>query len=207
MMNLTINRLAPLMLGAILLAGCAKPPAEQIDAAEKALKEAQMSGAATYTAQEYAKLEASLTAMKKEVTDQDGKFALFRDYGKAEQLAASAKADGERVKADAVKKKEEAKAGALQAQQVAQEAVKSAVELVAGAPVGKDRAALEAIKNDVEALKASLNQIQLAIDKEDYPAAQTQAKAIHDKGQAVSAELQNALAKVGKGKPSAHKKK
>ncbi|MCC6141172.1 MAG: DUF4398 domain-containing protein [Nitrospira sp.] len=206
-MNMTINRLAPLMLGAVLLAGCAKPPAEQIDAAEKALKEAQMSGAAIYTAQEYAKLEASVTAMKKEVTDQDGKFALFRDYGKAEQLAVSAKADSELVKADAVKKKEEAKAGALQAQQVAQEAVKSAVELVASAPVGKDRAALEAIKNDVEALKASLNQIQLAIDKEDYPAAQAQSKAIHDKGQAVSAELQNALAKVGKGKPSAPKKK
>jgi hypothetical protein len=206
-MNITINRLASLMLGAMLLAGCAKPPAEQIDAAEKALKDAQMSGAATYSAQEYAKLEASVTAMKKEVTDQDGKFALFRDYGKAEQLAVSAKTDSELVKADAVKKKEEAKAGALQAQQVAQEAVKSAVELVAGAPVGKDRAALEAIKNDVEALKASLNQIQLAIDKEDYPAAQAQAKAIHDKGQSVSAELQNALAKVGRGKPSAQKKK
>ncbi|MEY4528298.1 MAG: hypothetical protein RL768_2017 [Nitrospirota bacterium] len=206
-MNVTINRLAPLVLGAVMLSGCAKPPAEQIDAAEKALKDAQISGAATYSAQEYAKLEASLAAMKKEVADQDGKFALLRDYGKAEQLAASAKADAERVKAEAVKKKEEAKAGALQAQQVAQEAVKAAVELVAGAPVGKDRAALEAIKNDVEALRASLNQIQLAIDKEDYPAAQAQAKAIHDKGQAVSAEIQNALAKVGKGKPSAPKKK
>lgn len=206
-MNVTINRLAPLVLGAVMLSGCAKPPAEQIDAAEKALKDAQISGAATYSAQEYAKLEASLAAMKKEVADQDGKIALLRDYGKAEQLAASAKADAERVKAEAVKKKEEAKAGALQAQQVAQEAVKAAVELVAGAPVGKDRAALEAIKNDVEALKASLNQIQLAIDKEDYPAAQAQAKAIHDKGQAVSAEIQNALAKVGKGKPSAPKKK
>lgn len=206
-MNVMMKRFAPLMLGALVLAGCAKPPAEQIDAADKALREAQTNGAATYTAQEYAKLEATLAEMKKEVADQDGKFALFRDYGKAEQLAASAKADGERVKADAVKKKEEAKAGALQAQQVAQEAVKSAVDLVAGAPVGKDRAALEAIKNDVEALKASLNQIQLDIDKEDYPAAQTQAKAIHDKGQAVSAELQSALAKVGKGKPSASKKK
>ena len=206
-MNVTINRLAPLVLGAVMLSGCAKPPAEQIDAAEKALKDAQISGAATYSAQEYAKLEASLAAMKKEVADQDGKFALLRDYGKAEQLAASAKADAERVKAEAVKKKEEAKAGALQAQQVAQEAVKAAVELVAGAPVGKDRAALEAIKNDVEALRASLNQIQLAIDKEDYPSAQTQAKAINDKGQAVSAEIQNALAKVGKGKPSAPKKK
>jgi hypothetical protein len=52
-----------------------------------------------------------------------------------------------------------------------------------------------------------LNQVQVAFDKEDYPAAQTQAKAIHDKSQAVSAEIQNALTKVGKGKPSPAKKK
>jgi hypothetical protein len=199
--------LAPLALAVLLVTGCAKSPTEQIDAAEKAVKEAQQSGAATYTAEEYAKLEGALAALKKEVGDQDEKFVLFRDYGKAEQLAASAKADGARVKTEAVKKKEEAKAAALQAQQVAQEAVKSTLDLVAKAPVGKDRAALEAIKNDAEALKASLNQVQLAVDKEDYPGAQTQAKAIHDKSQAVSAEIQNALAKVGKGKPSPSKKK
>jgi hypothetical protein len=204
----TRQTLAPLALAVLLLVtGCAKPPTEQIEAAEKAVKEAQQSGAATYTADEYAKLEGTLAALKKEVGDQDGKFALFRDYGKAEQLAASAKADGERVKTEAAKKKEEVKAAALQAQQVAQEGVKSTLDLVAKAPVGKDRAALEAIKNDVEALKASLNQVQIAIDKEDYPAAQTQAKTIHEKSQAVSAEIQNALAKMGKGKPSPSKKK
>ena len=100
-----------------------------------------------------------------------------------------------------------AKVGALQAHQVAQDAVKATLDLVAKAPVGKDRAAVEAIKSDVEALKASLNQVQLAIDKEDYLSAQTQSKAIQEKSQAVSAEIQNALAKVGKGKPSAAKKK
>ncbi|MGQ0694464.1 MAG: hypothetical protein ACT4OL_02675, partial [Nitrospiraceae bacterium] len=170
-------------------------------------KEAQESGAATYSAEEYAKLEGALAALKKEVGDQDGKFALFRDYGKAEQLAATAKADGERVKTEAINKKEEAKTAALQAQQVAQEAVNSTLDLVAKAPAGKDRAALEAIKNDAEALKALLNQVQNALDKEDYPAAQAQAKAIHEKSQAISAEIQQALAKVGKGKPSAPKKK
>ena len=206
-MKLTRHILGPVALAMVLAAGCAKPPAEQIDAAEKAVAEARQSGAATYTADEYAKLEGTLAALKKEVGEQDAKFALFRDYGKAEQLAASTKADGERVKAEAAKKKEEAKAAALQAQQVAQEAVKSTVDLVAQAPVGKDRAALEAIKNDTEALKASLNQVQIAIDKEDYPAAQTQAKAIHEKSQAVSAEIQQALAKVGKGKPAPAKKK
>ena len=199
--------LAPLALAVLLVTGCAKPPAEQIEAAEKAVKEAQQSGAATYIAEEYAKLEGTLAALKKEVGDQDGKFALFRDYGKAEQLAASATADGERVKTEAVKKKEEAKTAALQAQQVAQEAVNTTLDLVARAPVGKDRAALEAIKNDAEALKGLLNQVQSALDKEDYPAAQTQAKAIHEKSQAVSTEIQLALAKVGKGKPSAPKKK
>lgn len=203
----TRQALAPLALAVLLVTGCAKPPAEQIEAAEKAVKEAQQSGAATYSAQEYAKLEGTLAALKKEVGDQDGKFALLRDYGKAEQLAASAKADGERVKTEATKKKEETKVAALQAQQVAQDAVKSTLDLVAKAPVGKDRAALEAIKNDAEALKSSLNQVQIALDKEDFPTAQAQAQAIHDKSQAVSAEIQNALAKVGKGKPSPSKKK
>jgi hypothetical protein len=191
-----------LALGVLLIGGCAKPPAEQIEAAEKAVRDAQQGGAATYVAEEYAKLEGNLAALKKEVSDQDGKFALFRDYSKAEQLAASAKAEGERVKAEAAKKKEEAKTAALQAQQVAQEAVKSALELVAKAPAGKDRAALEAIKTDVEALNASLNQVQSALDKEDFPAAQTQARAIHEKSQAISAEIEQALTKIGKKKPS-----
>ena len=56
-------------------------------------------------------------------------------------------------------------------------------------------------------MKASLNQVQIVIDKDDYQSAQTQAKAINEKEQAVSTEIQNALAKVGKGKPSGAKKK
>ena len=173
--------LVPVAISALIAAGCAKPPSDKIEAAEKAVKEAQQSGAGTYTAEEYAKLEGTLSALKKEAGEQDGKLGLFRDYGKVEQLAASTKAEGERVKTEVAKKKEEAKAGALQAQQVAQEAVASTLKLVAKAPVGKDRAAVEAIKNDAEALKASLSQVQQAIDKEDYPPAKAQAKAISEK--------------------------
>lgn len=207
-MNRTRQILGPLALAVVFVMGCAQPPSEQLADAEKAVSDARQSGAATYAADEYAKLEGTLVALKQEVGEQDGKFALFRDYGKAEQLAVTAKADAERIRTDAAKKKAEAKAAAEQAQQVAQEAVRAAVELVAQAPVGKDRAALEAIKNETEALKASLNQVQMAIDKEDYPTAQAQAKAIHDKSQAVSAEIQQALAKVGnKGTPSTARKR
>jgi hypothetical protein len=189
-----------------LMSGCAQPPAEQLNAAEQAVKDAQHSGAATYAANDYAKVEGLLAAMKTEVAEQEGKFALLRDYGKAEQLAATAKAEAERVKAEAGKKMEEAKFGATQAQQAAEASVKSALALVARAPAGKDRAALESIKTDAEALKASLNDVQMTMDKGDYLSAQTKATAIKEKADAVSHEIETALAKIGKGKAVAKKK-
>ncbi|MDP1768098.1 MAG: DUF4398 domain-containing protein [Nitrospirota bacterium] len=201
------STMVPVLCALLILTACAKPPTEQIEAAEKAVSDAQQSGASTYVADEYAKVQGSLAALKKEVSDQDGKLAIFRDYGKVEQLAVAAKSDAERLKAEATKKKDEAKAAALQAQQVAQEAVAATLALVAKAPTGKDRAALESIKADAEALKASLNQVQMAIDTADYPVAQTKAVAIHEKSQAVSHEIEAALAKIGKGKPAAAKKK
>lgn len=196
----------PALCTLILVSGCAQPPVDQINAAEQAVKDAQQSGAATYVANDYAKIEGLMAALKKEVADQDGKFALLRDYGKAEQLAATTKTEAERVKADATKKMEEAKSAATQAQQAAQEVVKSTLDLVAKAPAGKDRAALESIKTDAEALKASLNDVQMMLDKADYLGAQTKAKAIQEKGQAVSKEIETALAKIGKGKSTTKKK-
>jgi hypothetical protein len=190
----------------VLLSGCARPPADQINAAEQAVKDAQQSGAATYVANDYAKVEGLLTAMKTEVAEQDGKFALLRDYGKAEELAVMTKTEAEGVKVAAVKKMEEAKFGATQAHQAAQASVASAMDLVAKAPAGKDRAALESIKTDAVALKASLNDVQMMLDKNDYLGAQTKAKAIQEKADAVSHEIETALAKIGKGKAVAKKK-
>ena len=189
----------------LMLTACAKPPTEQIEATEKSIKEAQASGASIYAPEEFAKIEGTLAALKKEETDQEGRFALFRDYGKVEQLAVTTKSEAERLAVEATKKKEEAKAAALHALQVAQEAVKTTLELVAKAPTGKNRAAVESI--NAEALKASLNQVQMAIDTSDYPTAQTKAKAIHEKSHAVSQEIEAALAKIGKGNASVAKKK
>ena len=190
----------------LLMSGCARPPADQINAADQAVKDAQQSGAATYVPDDYAKLEGLLSAMKTEVAEQDSKFALLRDYGKAEQLAATTKAEAERLKTEAAQKMEEAKFGATQAHHAAQASVTSTLELVAKAPVGKDRAAVQTIKTDAEALKASLNDVQMMIDKGQYLGAETKAKAIQEKADAVSHEIETALAKIGKGKAMARKK-
>ncbi len=44
--------LVPLALTLVVIAGCAEPPTQQIQEAEKALKDAQENGAATYSADE-----------------------------------------------------------------------------------------------------------------------------------------------------------
>jgi hypothetical protein len=187
--------------------GCAKAPTEKLAAADKAVEDARAAGAPQYMAEDFQKLESLLNSAKSEIAAQDSKMAFLRDYGKAEQGLASVQADAGRVTAESGKKKEEAKAAAVQAQQAAQEAVKTAQELVAHAPVGKDRAALEAIKADAGGLTNSLAEVQEALDKADYQAAQAKAKAIQEKAQAVATEIQTAMSKVStakgiKGKPA-----
>ena len=185
--------LAPALLLAV---GCGKAPSDKLGEAEKAALDAKLAGAQAYVAEDFARLEGMLNNAKKEMDDQNAKFVLFRDYGKTEQLLVSVQAEIPKLLEETAKKKAEAKDGALKAHDEAKEAVKKAQALVAKAPVGKDRAAVEAIKNDAKALTASLNDVQMAIDAEDYLTAQAKAKAVQDKSLALSSEVRGALAKV-----------
>ena len=202
MKRLLMFAVVPVLL---LSAACAKAPTEKVTAAEKAVNDARTAGAPKYAPEEFAKLESALTNAKNEVAEQDAKFGFLRDYEKAEQVLTATQTEAARVSAETAKRKGEAKAAAVQAQQAAQSAVTTAQTLVATAPVGKDRAALEAIKADIDGLATSLPDIQKTIDAEDYQAAQAKAKAVQDKSQAVSAELESALAKVHKAKPTKKK--
>ena len=176
--------------------GCAKPPVDQIQTAERAVADARTAEAAKYTAEDFAKLEGQLTLLKKEIDTQNEKFSLLRDYGKAEQLAATLTAEAQKLVQTSTAKKQEAQEAATRALQAAQEAISTAQKLVAKAPIGKDRAAFEAIKHDAEALSLSLQEAQKALEQGDYLDAQYRAKAIADKAQSVSDEIESALAKV-----------
>ena len=197
-----------ILAGLVVLAfGCSKAPTDKVAAAEKAVEEASAAGAADYLAEDFTKLTEMLASAKKEIADQDSKMAFLRDYQKAEQLLASVEADAERLKSDAVKQKEQMKAVALQAQKDAQGAVTAAKGLLAKAPVGKDRAAVESIRADLDGLDKSLPEVQTALDTGDYKAATAKAKAIQDKSQGVSAELEAAIAKVSQAQGQAAKAK
>jgi hypothetical protein len=186
----------------ILVVGCAQAPSENIEATEKAVSDARAAGAPNYMAEDFAKVESMLSNARNEIAEQDSKFGFLRDYGKAEQLLTAAQTEATRVSAQAAQKKEEAKQTALQEQQAAQESVRTTQALVAKAPVGKDRAAVEAIKTDAQGLTSSLAEVQTAIDSGDYQAAQAKAKAIRDKSEALAGEIRTALAKVSGRKAS-----
>lgn len=196
------HRMTYMLLTSLLLlaAACAKAPTDKVSAAEKGLEEARAAGAPNYAAEDFAKLEGMVANARKEIAEEEGKLPFLRDYEKAEQLLASAQADAAKVTIAAARKKEEAKVAAVQAQQAAQESVHTTQALVSKAPVGKDRAAVEAIKADAQGLAASLTEVQQAIDAGDYQAAQAKAQAIQEKSRAVAKEIQEALAKVSKGK-------
>jgi hypothetical protein len=175
-----------------------KAPTDKLASAEQAVNHAQTVGATTYMGEEFAKVQGMLAMAKNELAEQNDKFAFLRDYEKSEQLLTTVQADAARVAAETGKKKDGAKAVAAQAQQAAKDAVKKAQNLIAMAPIGKDRAALQAIKADVDGLAASMGEVQTAMDADDYQTAQAKALAIQDKGGQVSTKIEHVLAKAYK---------
>ncbi len=184
----------------VITGGCAKVPTDQVAVTETAVEKAKAVGAADYLPEDFTKLDGMLAAAKQEIADQETKFALLRDYQKADQALLQVQAEAERVRMASIQKKEEVKVEAERARQEAQTAVKTAKDLLVRAPAGKDRAALEAIKTDVQGLEKSLMDVDTAYGDQDYKGAVAKANAIQQKAVAVASELHTAIDKVAAAK-------
>lgn len=173
-----------------ILAGCAKQPTMEMDEAQKAVEGAKAAGSERYLPEDTKKVSDGLTAALDEVKAQDEKFALFRNYEKAKQMLAQVKVDGEKLKADTIAKKEEAKKNAIAGQEAAKAAIEEAKALLAKAPMGKGaKADIEAMKGDIKGLEDSLPELQQLIDKEDYLTAIDKARVIKEKADGVSSQV------------------
>jgi hypothetical protein len=193
------------LLVMFILAGCAKQPTEDINAAQKAVEAAKAAGGEKYIPEDTKKVDDNLAAALNEIKAQDSKFALSKNYDKAKQMLAQVKADAEKVKTDVPSKKEEAKKNALAGQEAARASVKEAKALLAKAPMGKGaRADIEALKGDIKGLEDSVPELQQLIEKEDYVVAMDKAKAIKEKADGVSNQIKEAMQKV-KGKKGGEK--
>src|SRR5262245_65127626 len=124
----------------VAIAGCAKPPAEQIEQAKQAVQDAQAADASTYAPQDLSEAEDAQKRLDAELKLQEEKFALFRSYKQATTLAAEVKSEGEQASAAAAAGKEQAKQEATQQIADTQALLDEVRALLAKAPRGKGSA-------------------------------------------------------------------
>ena len=117
---------------ALAVTGCAAPPAAEVDAAKAAVDTAVTNGADQYAAESLKAAQDSRAALDAELAAQEAKW--FKSYDKAKELAAAAKAAGDKAAADALAAKQAADAAAAKeiAAAEAREKAKAAAIRVGG---------------------------------------------------------------------------
>jgi protein TonB len=123
-------KLRALVLGfAIAVTSCASPPTADVDAAKAALDKASGDRAGQYAATSFKAAEEARANLDAELKLQDEKW--FKSYDRTKELAAAAKAAGEKASADAVAGKQKADAAAARerAEAARAKAVASAVKV------------------------------------------------------------------------------
>jgi TonB family protein len=117
---------------AITVAGCGAPPSADVEAAKAAVDKAVTDGAGQYAAEALKAAQDAQAALDAELKVQDGKW--FKSYDKAKELAAAAKAAGDKAAAAATAAKQQAEAAAAKekADAEAREKAKAAAVRVGG---------------------------------------------------------------------------
>ena len=188
----------------LLLAGCGSQPAQEIQATKGAVDGVVADGGEKFAPAETKGVADELNAAMEEVKTQDAKY--FKNYDKAKEMLAKAKADADTLKTGLAAKKEQAKNDATANLAAASEAVKAAKAALSKAPKGKGAAAdIEAMKGDLQGAEAALAEVQPLIDGQDYIAARDKAAGIKAKADEVSAAVAAAMEKMAAAKPGKKK--
>src|SRR5678816_1814585 len=99
-----------LLVLAVVFAGCAKPPETEMKDAQASLEDARNTAQADkWASAEYQTAKTSLDNANAEVEAQNQRFSLMRNFDKAKEMFAQAKADAAKAKQAAVANKETAK--------------------------------------------------------------------------------------------------
>jgi hypothetical protein len=183
----------------MLLASCAKAPLQDVDAAKAALQSAKDAEAERYVSGQYMDAKDSLDVALAEVEKQNAKFAWFRKYDDAKSMLQTAISNANAAKNSAVAEKDKVRKEAEDTLLQAQAAVASGRDLLTRAPKGKgERAAVEAIKADLDAVETSFAEVSNAITQGELMSARDKARASLDKANSLNDELKIAIEKTTK---------
>lgn len=191
MMRRSIWIWGALLIWVLVMAGCAKPPTEEIEAAKAAVERARGAEAEKYAPKEFSALQdslnAALTAVEQKEYDR-AKVSALNVVDMAVEVEDKARANKAKIKKETEGRIEEAQA-----------AVDSARSLLGAAPVGKGtKADIEQFRADLSALQASLSEARNALSGERFSEAKAKAQAIQSKANALKDEIQTAMEKSKK---------
>lgn len=177
----------------LVLAGCAQPPAADIDAAKLALDEARQAQAAEYAQQSWTTAQDAESKLELELDAQERRWSAMRSYTTARQLAQDTKAAAERSRDEAIAGKDKAKTEVSTLMAAARDEVGRAHAAVASAPKGKGTEAdLASLRSDTSSLDDTLAEMQKLFDGGQYNEAKVKAQAAIDAAKQVEAEIEKA---------------
>ncbi len=179
-----------------LLWGCSKPPELEMQAANTAIQAARAAEAEEYAPQSLTVAQDTLNAAMALKEEQDGKFALFRSYGKAKAQFVRAEALAQKATSDAQAEKERVRLEVSGLLTQARAALDSTATLLAKAPVGKgNKADIELIRNDLANVEANFAAAKAEFDSGRFKSAKAKVEAVMNDANRLMTEIANAAAK------------
>lgn len=182
----------------IMISACSKLPQLEIDAANAAIAEATATGAEIYNLDNYLALQDSMKAVMEEIEVEQSKF--FKKFGPIEAHLGQIVVMANEVKMQTEANKEEMKQEIITTLSEANRLLTENRQLVTEAPKGKEGATvLLAIKGELDAIQASINETNNMLAGENYIETLGKAKSVQQKAQLINDELTEVIARY-KGK-------
>lgn len=179
-----------------LIAGCSKAPEAEMQAANQAIEAARTAEAEAYAPAAWRTAQDTLQAANAAKTEQDGKFALFRSYGKSKEMFVAAQQLANAASAAAETEKEKVKQEVIGLLSQAKAGIDAATAALAKAPKGKDtKAELELIKADLDGLTPAYADAEADFNGGKYLSARTKIQGVIQKAQSITDEIAAAAAK------------
>lgn len=181
------------LASAVILAGCAKPPQVEIDGAKSALDTASNAEVERYAPESLAAAREASAQLNAELSAQQEKMALTRNYDKSKELAAAATRAAEKAAADGKAAKERSRQEATAMIAETRQAVADVQGMLDTMPKGKGTAAdIAAIQADVAGASESLAGLDDTFARGDYLEAKAKAQSIREIAERSRMEIERA---------------
>jgi len=193
-----LNSIIALIL-LLVITACNKVPQTEIDHAQVAITATRNVGADVYLPQEYTSLSDSLNRILLAIENKRSKWMASYKEEKEQLSNLVQMADSLQQKTEF--RKDEIKTEILDNLSRIKTLLTENQKLLAEAPKGKEgTAALVAIKDELNVLNTSVENITKLVENGDFINAQDKTGAVNEKSMAINAELKEAIAKYNRAK-------